>query len=387
MSTKMNTKKSTAVSAGRLSGDSLTKTTPPVVDTLVNDTPVVSCGSNAASSFIAPLPSISFETILAALRTATPEQLSDFLEVAHGGYGVWSAKNGPIESAPTAKVPKTKAVVPKPKKEKVASAPIPFPEDGTVPTAASYRLIPSDIDHSTCVARVMKDGVDDDKRWKPAVYREHQCGGDLVEGSDLCSGCNKRAEKAAETGKHGAWNGRVSEDPPSWCHMLGTAWAAKCKWNPEGSSVSDSASVASDQSSTADKMNAAAAKKEAAAKKAEEKAAAAAKKAEEKAAAAAKKAEEKAAAAAKPKAKAAAKPKKETPVSTSNAVADTTAPVATADGELEIIGHTMYWVRSGNVYEYDEESKAAGSFVGRKNEDGSIDEDADEEVDAESDSE
>jgi membrane protein involved in colicin uptake len=134
-------------------------------------------------------------------------------------------------------------------------------------------------------------------------------------------------------------------------------------------------------------MNAATAKKEAAAAKAEAKAAAAAKKAEEKAAAAAAKAEEKAAAPAK-KAKAAAKPKKEVAApSTSNVVADTTAPVEIADGELEIIGHTMYWLRNGNVYEYDEESKAAGSFVGRKNEDGSIDEDADEEVDAESDSE
>jgi hypothetical protein len=359
----MNTKKSKTV---------------PAVDPVI-DTTVTSGGSNAASSFIATPPSISFDTILAALRTATPEQLSDFLEVAYGGYGVWAAKNGPIESAP--KVPKTKAV-PKTKKEKVAVAPVPFPEDGSVPTAASYRITPSDVDHTICVARVMKDGVDDDKRWKPAVYREHQCGGDLVDGSDLCSGCNKRQEKAAESGKHGAWNGRVTEDPPSWCHMLGTAWAAKCKWNPDGASVSDSASVASDQSSTADKMNAAAAKKEAAAKKAEEKAAAAAKKAEEKAAAAAKKAEEKAAA---PKKTKAAPKKKE--VAASNAVADTTAPVATADGELEIIGHTMYWLRNGNVYEYDEESKAAGSFVGRKNEDGSIDEDADEEVDAESDSE
>ena len=93
----------------------------------------------------------------------------------------------------------------------------------------------------------------------------------------------------------------------------------------------------------------------------------------------------KAAAAAKKSAakKPAAKPKKDA----AEAVADTTAPVATADGELEIIGHTMYWVRNGNVYEYDEESKAAGSFMGRKNEDGSIDEDADEVADAESDSE
>jgi hypothetical protein len=48
------------------------------------------------------------------------------------------------------------------------------------------------------------------------------------------------------------------------------------------------------------------------------------------------------------------------------AAADTSAPVATVAGELEVIGHTMYWVRDGNVYEYDEETRKAGTFVGRK---------------------
>ena len=376
MSTKMNTKKSTKATT---------------VNTPV-DTPVTSGGSNVVSSLLASSSSSSSASFT-PLIPVERDLVSEFMALSpEQRRAIWELIR-PADESPvkTAKVPKTKvAAEPKPKKEKLAPAPLPLPDDGSVPTAASYRLAPSDIDDSVCVGRVMKDGVDDDKRWKPAVYREHQCGGALVEGSDLCSGCSKRSEKAAETGKHGAWNGRVTEDPPSWCHMLGTAWASKCKWNPDGGSVvSDSASVTSSNTSTEEKMNAAAAKKEAADAK---KAAAAAKK-EEKAAADAKKKEEKEAAAAKKKdeaatKKAAAKPKKEVAApTTSNAAADTTAPVATADGDLEIIGHTMYWVRNGNVYEYDEASKAAGDFVGRKNDDGSIDEDADEVTEDESDSE
>ncbi len=371
----MNTKKSTK-----------TTTVNPSVDT-----PVTTGGSNVVSSLLASSSSSSSASFT-PLIPVERDLVSEFMALSpEKRLAIWDlirpADESPVK--PT-KVPKTKvAAEPKPKKEK--PAPTPLPDDGSVPTAAAYRLNPADIDSSICVGRVFSD---EDKRWKPSVLRESQCGKEVEDGSDICSGCSKRSEKAAETGKHGAWNGRVTEEPPSWCHMLGTAWAAKCKWNPDGASVSDSASVASDHSSTEEKMNAAAAKKAAADKKAEEKAAAAAKKAEEKAAAAAKKAEEKAAAATKKaeeKAatkKATAKPKKEVAApTTSNAAADTTAPVATADGELEIIGNTMYWIRNGNVYEFDEASNAAGSFVGRKNPDGSVDEDADEEVDAESDSE
>jgi hypothetical protein len=322
----------------------------------------------AASASFAPLVPVGITAadILTALQSATPEQLSALREFL-----------GPVVAVK--KEPKAKAA-PKPKKEKSVPAPPPVPEDGSVPTAASYRMLSSDIDHSTCLARVMKDGVDDDKRWKPAVYREHQCGKDVASGSDLCSGCIGRQDKAAATGKHGHWNGRVTEDPPSWCHMLGTAWSAKCKWNPDG--ASESASVASSHSSTTEKMDA---KKEAAAAKKE---AAAAKKAEAATKKAAKDAEKAAKAAAPKKSKkAAAASVPAVPSSSSNAAADTSAPVATVAGEVEIIGHSMYWVRNGNVYEYDEETNKEGAYVGRKSEDGSIDEDAEEEVEEESDSE
>jgi hypothetical protein len=107
------------------------------------------------------------------------------------------------------------------------------PDFVSPPSASSYRLDPSAIDRSRCVGRVWKDGVDDDKRWKPAVYRERQCGRKMVDDSDLCTTCLKRYKKASgEDAMLGtvAWLGRVTEDPPAWCHMLGTAWAVKCKW-------------------------------------------------------------------------------------------------------------------------------------------------------------
>lgn len=371
------------------------KTPKPAVDTVPVDGPATSGGgssllasSSSASSAASHSPSvvavdaakaashssfaplvpvgISLEDILAALRTATPEQLSELREA----IGVSTTKKASAAAA-----------APKPKKEKSIPAPLPVPDDGSVPTAASYRMNPSDIDHSVCVGRILRED-DKDKRWKPAVYREHQCCKAVNTGSDLCSGCNSRQEKAAETGKHGAWNGRITEDPPSWCHMLGTAVSAKCKWNPDG----DSASIASSHSSTTEQMDA---KKEAAAAAKAEKAAAAAAKKEE--------AAKKKAAAAAAKAEKAEKPKKEkksnaAETSSSNAasapaVADTSAPIATVAGKVEIIGHTMYWVRNGNAYDYDEETKKVGAFMGRKTPAGDIDEDAEEVTEEESDSE
>ena len=117
-----------------------------------------------------------------------------------------------------------------------------FPEGEGIPKPADYRLKPETIDTSVCVGRTMKSGVDDDKRWSPAVYREKQCGRAVESGHDICAKCAAAAAKAAETGKGGSWNGRVTEAPPAWSHMLGTAWAAKCKWVGPAESESESES-------------------------------------------------------------------------------------------------------------------------------------------------
>ena len=98
-------------------------------------------------------------------------------------------------------------------------------EDGA-PTAGDYRLKEEEIKMDSCLGRRLNESSScKDKRWKPAVYREFQCGGKTVEGSNLCEACNGRLEKYVEAPKPGAWTGRVTEEPLDWVHMLGTAWA------------------------------------------------------------------------------------------------------------------------------------------------------------------
>lgn len=102
-----------------------------------------------------------------------------------------------------------------------------------IPTPDSYRLAADSITPGVCVARVLLL-KDRDRRWMPAVYRESQCCGKVEDYAELGI-CNKHASqlvKFAETANFGAWNGLVTEEPPVWCHMLGTDWATDkhLKW-------------------------------------------------------------------------------------------------------------------------------------------------------------
>jgi hypothetical protein len=198
-----------------------------------------------------------------------------------------------------------------------ATMPEPVVPEVAVPVASAYRVCAADIDHATCVGRSLKGG--EDKRWKPIIYRESQCGKKTVDGADLCTICTKR--EAKYDGKAGAWTGRITEEPPGWLHMLGTAWATDkppvFNASASVSSASSSASSVADSDSDSESKAAskAAAKAEKAAAAAAAKAAKDAEKAAEKAAAkaakdaekAAEKAEKAAAAAAEKEAKAAAK--------------------------------------------------------------------------------
>ena len=326
------------------------------------------------------------DTLLAALRAATEEERTAF-------FTEWRA----LEGRPAATAPKKS--VGRPRKEPVATAAPALPtSDGDAPSAAAYRLKPEDIDMSTCLGRKL---AGEDKRWKPFIFRESQCGAAVEEGCDLCKTCQRRLEKFAEEPKAGPWTGRVTEEPLGWVHMLGTEWAEtkKPRWAPDGVSVSDAVSEASAPSAASSKKSAAEKAAAAEAKKAEKEAAKAAKAAAAAAEKAAKKAEKEAEKAAKAAEKEAAKAAKAAKAATEKeakkadakkpaaaastvvaAKAATETEAADAAGELKLIDGTLYMVRAGNVYEYDEISEKAGDFVGRLTADETIDTEAEEEA-------
>jgi hypothetical protein len=407
-----------------------------------------SAGGGVQSAEVIDVAPAGIAQLITDLEAATPEQVTHIRRLlalepkaSEGAVTPVKAKKAAAK-APGAPV--------KIKKEKMV-APMPEADGSSAPTAGDYRIEASSIDEALCIARVMNEtDASKDKRWTPMVYRELQCGGKRIEGSDLCTKCSKREAKYGEDPacRH-HWNGRINEEPPAWAHMLGTAWAAEkgCKFNGSGAgdtqsggggaaagSVADQyASDTASENGSAEEMPAAAvaavAVKTAVADKKAEKAAAAAAKAAEKAATAAaakaaKEAEKEAAKAAKaaekeaaataakaaklaakaataaadklakaaataakpataaPKA-AAAKPKTAAKPEAKKAAA---AEPAVVEGELKLIDGTLYMVKNGNVFEYDELAEKAGDFVGRITGDETIDTEADEVTAAESDS-
>ena len=284
-------------------------------------------------------------------------------------------------------------------------AEVPVAVDGA-PDASAYRVTAEGIDDSKCVGRITKDGVD--KRWKPAVYRERQCGKEVTE-DGLCKTCAARSEKYE--GKAGPWMGRITEEPLEWVHMLGTEWADKKKPVFLGVDSSAPASVAEnsgnesagEMESVKSKPKTAKADKEA--EKAEKATAKALKEAEKAAAKAAKEAEKEAAKAAKEAAKAekAEKPKaaKATKAVKPKAEkAEKAKPKAAVEAkvveqvpekvsyEMEIINEVVYFTRNGNAY-HSELDGEVGGYAGRvitKDDVKALDTEADEVNDVESES-
>lgn len=357
---------------------------------------------------------LSLPSLIAALRSATPAEIAEILAVLNRG------QDAPlkVDVAAPIKPAAPKKSAGRPKKEPVPAAVVlALPEAGEdgAPDAAAYRLDPSAIDKSVCLGREINDSdASKDKRWKPAVYRELQCGKPQVEGSDLCATCTARLAKYEADPKSKNWHFRVTEEPPEWLHMLGTKWAAEKapKWLGAAGASAAASEASSDSGSVtempADAVPAAkkSADKEAAkAAKAAEKEAAKAAKAAEKEAAAAAKAAEKAAKAAEKEAKKAekeakkaekpAKAKKEAKPAAAAAAADAVpakadvaAPAEEAKYKMTLIDGNLYMVRNGNVYEYNDLEEKIGDFMGRLTEDGEgIDTDAVEEGAEESDSE
>ena len=83
------------------------------------------------------------------------------------------------EAKPKAKEVKAKAPASeKPKKEKKEKTEVSLPsaEDGE-PDESAYRVAEEDIDHSTCIARVLPPSAGYvDKRWSKHISREKLCG-------------------------------------------------------------------------------------------------------------------------------------------------------------------------------------------------------------------
>jgi chemotaxis protein histidine kinase CheA len=303
------------------------------------------------------------------------------------------------------------------KTAKKSAAPVALPEavDGA-PVAADYRVPVDAVDHSLCLGRRLDNG--EDKRWKPIIYRESQCSSKPTDGS-LCKSCNNRQAKYVETGKPGPWNGLITEEPPAWCHMLGTQWATEknVKFAGASGTVTPVAETAATETVVPVQMPTATAptpatattkvdKDAAKAAKEAEKAAAKSAKEAEKAAKEAQKAAEKAAKEAEKEAKKAEKEAKKsekkpaakkaekaaapattTTTPTEPVKADTSAPVTKTSWELKLINGAMYSVSNGNVYDYDELTQKPGDFVGRLTADETIDADAEEITGDESDSE
>jgi hypothetical protein len=341
---------------------------------------------------------VTVEQLLSILSAATEEQCCSLLQQLNRGMHLY---NEAVSAEPkAAKEPKA-VKAPKAKAPKAEKAPLPeAADDSDAPDASSYRLPPEDVVGDLCQGRQFDK--EPDRRWKPMVFRELQCSRKAQEGTDLCKVCAARQARYAEneTPKAG-WLGRITDDPFDWCYMLGTKWAEDRKPKWLGSSVSaaasdagsDAGSVAPAPSASASaSASAAAAKPAKEAKEAEKEAAKAAKEAEKAAAKAAKEAEKAAAAAAKEakkaadaaakEAKKAAKPAtaaKPAAAKPAAAKADADAEVDNSGGEIKFIANTLYKVKNGNVYEYNEMTETTGDFVGRLGpDDDSIDPDAEE---------
>jgi hypothetical protein len=189
-----------------------------------------------------PKEEVSVKRLMESLRGMTEEQQAEIV-------GLLGVAATPAKRAAAA--PKKSAI---PAARKVAAAaPLPEPDDVGAPSADAYRIKEDDIDHTVCVGRILKGGKD--KRWKPTVYREFQCGRAAEEDCDLCKICQTNLEKYAEDLRPGAWCGRVTEEPLGWVHMLGTEWAEtrKPRWLGEGAASDSGSELASAASATSSK--------------------------------------------------------------------------------------------------------------------------------------
>ena len=199
---------------------------------------------------VAATPALTVEALLSVLRAASADQMAELLTELNRGMPLWRSPEVGKATSARAKMAARAAA---------AAALLPEAADGEAPAVSAYRVSAADIDHSVCVGRRLADSTKD-TRWKPAVYREFQCGKELSDEaeSDLCPTCSARKTRYdAAPGPKVEWMGRITEEPLGWLHMLGTDWASGAK-GPKwigGDGGSDTASVASGGSGATEQMS------------------------------------------------------------------------------------------------------------------------------------
>jgi hypothetical protein len=359
---------------------------------------------------------ISVAEIIEAMRGATEEEMADMMAEMFRGNVLFQERSRAagilVEDATPVKKAKAPAKAPKatspkapkapkaPAKAKKEAAPMGGPEGEDAPTPESYRLSADEINADLCQARKYAAGSED-KRWAPHVYSESQCKRKPVDGTELCQLCTTCFEKESQDEKFKKWLGLITEDPESTTHMLGTEWAAKCKWvgtpvpaeapAPAAEAPEEDSAPAVTEEAVAAAVTAVVSTPPPTTKTVPKSPPKAPIKAAVKATPAKAPAKTPAVPAAKTPAvptgtaaKAAAPAAKGKiaavlPVAVLPVAAAVSEPVADA-GELKLIGGDFYWVANGNVYEYDQIEEAKGDFVGRLTADETIDGDAEEET-------
>jgi len=168
---------------------------------------------------------------------------------------------------------------------------------------------PSVVDMTRCIGRRTTDKMAD-RRWSFSVYRAVQCTAVRPADGDLCAKCVARRELPAATRTDGGWQGVVTD----MTSLPADSHIAGSAWFLSG----------------------------------------------------------------KPKWLGVERPKMVRHVPVVAAAAPAPAPPAPAaaaaeDGELKLIDGTLYMVRQGNVYEYDELTERSGDFCGRLTAEDTID--------------
>jgi hypothetical protein len=211
----------------------------------------------------------------------------------------------------------------------------PVVAEGVAPTLTAWSQDPATFVPTLCMAR--KTRADRDRRWSVSVTCQWQCG-DKVAAGGLCGKCigHKAKSDAGTAGCHPSWYGLITEEPPAYAELF---WGGvyRSKHSKRVTPVWSEVARAKGARPRLNAVHWPAAPAAAAAAAA-----------------------------------AAALPTGTVPTGTA------AAGEVEVEGELKLIDGTLYMVRQGNVYDYDELTERSGDFCGRLTAEETIDTDGEE---------